>query len=103
MTPSAAGRLVILSGPSCVGKSPLDRALARSHPDLHRTLQKVVLFNSRIAASSWGGSDVYSPPNRNWAFDNNFLDPTKLPPSTPQVMSITRGRWSLVSPNATSL
>jgi guanylate kinase len=47
MTPSVAGRLVILSGPSCVGKSPLDRALARFHPDLHRRLQKVVLFNSR--------------------------------------------------------
>jgi guanylate kinase len=47
MTPSTAGRLVILSGPSCVGKSPLDRALARYRPDLHRRLQKLVLFNSR--------------------------------------------------------
>jgi guanylate kinase len=47
MTPSPAGRLVILSGPSCVGKSPLDRALSRFHPDLYRRLQKVVLFNSR--------------------------------------------------------
>jgi guanylate kinase len=47
MTLSAAGRLVILSGPSCVGKSPLERALARFHPDLHHRLQKVVLFNSR--------------------------------------------------------
>jgi guanylate kinase len=47
MTPSAPRRLVILSGPSCVGKSPLDRALARFYPDLHRRLQKVVLFNSR--------------------------------------------------------
>jgi|SRR5208282_1348767 len=47
MTPSAAGRLVILSGPSCVGKSPLDRALARLRPDLYRRLQKVVLYNSR--------------------------------------------------------
>jgi guanylate kinase len=47
MTPSAAGRLVVLSGPSCVGKSPLDRALARLYPELHRRLQKLVLFNSR--------------------------------------------------------
>jgi guanylate kinase len=38
---------VILSGPSCVGKSPLDRALARFHPELHRRLQKLVLYNSR--------------------------------------------------------
>ena len=47
MNPSAAGRLVILSGPSCVGKSPLHRALARFYPDLHARLQKLVLFNSR--------------------------------------------------------
>jgi guanylate kinase len=47
MTPSAAGRLVILSGPSCVGKSPLERALALFHPGLHQRLQKVVLSNSR--------------------------------------------------------
>jgi guanylate kinase len=47
MTPSAGGRLVILSGPSCVGKSPLDRALARLRPDLHQRLQKLVLHNSR--------------------------------------------------------
>ena len=47
MTPSAAGRLVILSGPSCVGKSPLDRALACFRPDLHQRLRKLVLFNSR--------------------------------------------------------
>jgi guanylate kinase len=47
VTPPAAGRLVILSGPSCAGKSPLDRALGRFRPDLHQRLQKVVLFNSR--------------------------------------------------------
>jgi guanylate kinase len=47
MTLSAPGRLVILSGPSCVGKSPLDHALARFYPELHRRLQKLVLFNSR--------------------------------------------------------
>jgi guanylate kinase len=41
------GRLVILSGPSCVGKSPLERALRRLYPELHRRLRKVVLFNSR--------------------------------------------------------
>jgi len=39
--------LVILSGPSCVGKSPLDKALARFYPDLRRKLQPLVLYNSR--------------------------------------------------------
>src|SRR5262245_22185311 len=41
------GRLVILAGPSCVGKSPLAKALARFYPELSRRLQPVVLYNSR--------------------------------------------------------
>jgi guanylate kinase len=41
------GRLVLLAGPSCVGKSPLAKALARFHPDLWRRLRPVVLYNSR--------------------------------------------------------
>ena len=47
MSAGAAGRLVILSGPSCVGKSPLAKALARFHPELSANLQPIVLFNSR--------------------------------------------------------
>jgi guanylate kinase len=42
-----SGRLVILSGPSCVGKSPLKTALAKFHPELYERLQKLVPFNSR--------------------------------------------------------
>lgn len=41
------GRLVILSGPSCVGKSPLEKALARLYPELRSGLQPLVLTNSR--------------------------------------------------------
>jgi len=40
-------RLVILSGPSCVGKSPLDKALAKFYPELRQALRKLVLYNSR--------------------------------------------------------
>jgi guanylate kinase len=47
MSAAATGRLVILSGPSCVGKSPLKRALARFHPQVWNRLTKLVLFNSR--------------------------------------------------------
>jgi guanylate kinase len=43
------GRLVILSGPSCAGKTPLDKALARFHPELRQALQPLVLYNSRAA------------------------------------------------------
>lgn len=41
------GRLIILSGPSCVGKSPLDKALGRFYPDIRQGLQHLVLYNSR--------------------------------------------------------
>jgi len=41
------GRLVILSGPSCVGKSPLAKAVIRLYPDLAGALTPVVLYNSR--------------------------------------------------------
>jgi len=40
-------RLVILSGPSCVGKGPLHAALKRHYPDLAAALTPVVLYNSR--------------------------------------------------------
>ncbi|MGC9353531.1 MAG: hypothetical protein ACP5D9_06820 [Mariniphaga sp.] len=42
-------RLVIFSGPSCVGKSPLAKALARFYPELHRAMQPLILYNSRAA------------------------------------------------------
>jgi guanylate kinase len=42
-------RLVIFSGPSCVGKSPLAKALARFYPELHMAMQPLVLYNSRAA------------------------------------------------------
>lgn len=41
------GRLVVISGPSCVGKSPLVRSLRRFHPDLAGKLRPLVLYNSR--------------------------------------------------------
>ena len=44
---SASGRLVVLSGPSCIGKSPLVKALAQFHPDLNEKLRPLVLYNSR--------------------------------------------------------
>ena len=47
MAPASASRLVILSGPSGVGKSPLYKALGRFHPELSDRLHKLVLMNSR--------------------------------------------------------
>ena len=47
MTTRSSGRLVILSGPSCIGKSPLARTLDRFFPDASKKLQPIVLHNSR--------------------------------------------------------
>ena len=47
MSAGTTGHLVILSGPSCVGKSPLRRALATFYPQIWNRLRKLVLFNSR--------------------------------------------------------
>lgn len=41
------GRLVVLSGPSCVGKGPLHAALKKFYPELAEGLPKFVLFDSR--------------------------------------------------------
>lgn len=40
-------RLFVISGPSCVGKSPLVDALCRLHPDLADGMEELVLFNDR--------------------------------------------------------
>jgi guanylate kinase len=44
---SIVGRLVMLSGPSCVGKSPLYAALKKLYPHLAGRLTKLVLYDSR--------------------------------------------------------
>ncbi len=59
----------------------------------------VVMFTSKHATAPWGGSDVYGAPNRNWAFDINFMDSTKLPPGTPQVSTVIRASWAAIPPN----
>jgi guanylate kinase len=40
-------RLILLTGPSCIGKTPLERALAKFYPDLRNTLDRLVLYNDR--------------------------------------------------------
>lgn len=40
-------KIVILCGPSCVGKTPLRKALKLFYPELERRLKQIVLYNSR--------------------------------------------------------
>jgi len=59
----------------------------------------VRMFPSRYATNAWGKANVYDPPKRNWAFDLNFTDATKLPPLTPSLVKVLRGQWATVAPD----
>ena len=62
----------------------------------------VKMFPSQYATNSWNNNlDIYSPPKRNWAFDLNFNEATKLPPKTPSLVKVFRGQWATVPPNTT--
>jgi guanylate kinase len=53
-------RLIILTGPSCIGKSPLDRALKRFYPGIRENLKKLVLYNDRAPRpGEMEGQDYY--------------------------------------------
>ncbi|HTD87915.1 MAG TPA: hypothetical protein VK850_15180, partial [Candidatus Binatia bacterium] len=55
----------------------------------------VVMYDSRWATARWdNGSSYYSPPKRNWTFDQNFRTVTKLPPGTPMMRVLVRGSWA---------
>ena len=53
-------KLIILSGPSCIGKSPLEKSLARLYPGVRDTLHKLVLYNDRAPRpGEQDGRDYY--------------------------------------------
>jgi len=58
----------------------------------------VKMFPSLYATGVWGQANVYNPPKRNWAYDANFDDGTKLPPKTPSLLQVMRGQWATVAP-----
>ena len=63
----------------------------------------VCLFDSAKATSPFQSPGVYySAPTRNINFDPNFLDPLKLPPGTPALRTLVRGKWLTPPPNTTS-
>ncbi len=56
----------------------------------------VNLWRSAQATTAWGGG-YYSPPNRVWTFDSDFLDPAKLPPGTPLISVVQKTAWREVT------
>jgi hypothetical protein len=64
----------------------------------------IKMFPSLYATNFWEGLNMkvhyYDPPVRNWAYDVNFNDPTKLPPKTPSLLKVIPGQWATVPPNS---
>ena len=54
----------------------------------------VELYQSKQSIGTWGKSNVYSPPVRQWYFDTNFRIYT--PPGSLMVYSYVKGRWSML-------
>jgi len=54
----------------------------------------VDLWYSEQATGAWKyGSPQYTAPNRNWAFDPDFLDPSNLPPGVPMINTVLVVSW----------
>ena len=57
----------------------------------------VCMFYSQVATNYWVGigspPDIYNPPVRNWALDQNYQTETKLPPATPSLAILSRANW----------
>jgi hypothetical protein len=60
----------------------------------------VKMFPSLYATNTWNNNnDIYAPPKRNWAYDVNFSDPSKIPPMTPKLLTVLRGQWATLPPD----
>ncbi len=54
----------------------------------------VNIWDSEVATGQWVyGGDHYTAPNRDWNYDTDFNDISKLPPFTPSVVGTTRVVW----------
>ena len=65
-----------------------------SHAALTYYGSMVELYKSQQSMGEWGKANVYSPPTRQWYFDNNFK--TTPPPGSLMIYSYAKGRWSVL-------
>lgn len=54
----------------------------------------VDLWQSAQAQGYWSYGSYYTAPNRDWAFDVDFLNPANLPPGTPLISVVMRTSWN---------
>jgi hypothetical protein len=63
----------------------------------------VNMFNSARGTGPFQNPGAYySAPSRNFNFDPNFLDSTKLPPGSPELRVLIRGAWATAPANRTN-
>ncbi len=92
----AGNNLAALAGVPDAGTSAAESKLNGGMHNFPRFLERwgarwnfvgslIPLYRSTQAVGQYNAdSTIYGAPVRNWAFDSSFLDPNKLPPSTPQ-------------------
>jgi len=54
----------------------------------------IQMWKSRQATGTYTYKKYYTAPSRNWGFDTDLEDPSKLPPGTPCVRIFQRTSWS---------
>jgi len=77
------------------GVENLPRFLERWSGDTFRYRGSLIdLWNSVYATGTWiYGSPIYTAPNRDWAFDTDFLQIANQPPATPLVYTVRVVGW----------
>lgn len=71
--------------------------------NLYLNTSIIRLWNSNMATNQWKFQGTYYlPPNRFFSFDNNFLNPAKVPPGIPVALVPIRFDWYVPPPGVTT-
>lgn len=67
--------------------------ISGSFVQLWDTNSSTSIAKGRWIIGSSGGTDYYNPPQRNWYYNTNFNNVSRLPPFTPMAVEATRVAW----------
>ncbi|OQY26488.1 MAG: hypothetical protein B6244_13340 [Candidatus Cloacimonetes bacterium 4572_55] len=81
------------SGSMSGGVHNLCRYLQRWYEIDHNWLTSMVCLYEGTGLNPQGGGSYYSPPDRNWGFDQSYLNAHGWPPLTPLVRDTAEGPW----------
>jgi len=71
--------------------------------DLYLNTSIIRLWNSNMATNQWKYQGTYYlPPTRHFSFDQNFLNPAKVPPGIPVALVPIRFDWYVPPPGVTT-